>query len=419
MADIKYLDEDGLLYVKQKLDTRFVAKETGKGLSTNDFTDELKQTYDDTVDTVAGLVETGGEPNVIETVKVNNTALTPDANKAVNITVPTKTSDLTNDDNVVKDENYVHTDNNYTTNEKTKLGNIEAGADVNVIETVKVNNTALTPDGNKAVNVTVPTKVSDLTNDGDGTSGSHFATEAYVDTNGGKIDKIKVNNVEQTITSKTVNITVPTKTSDLTNDDNVVKDASYVHTDNNYTSTEKTKLGNIETGAEVNIIEDIKVNGTSVPVVAQDRSVSITIPTNNNQLTNGAGYQTSSDVQTAINAKISSTYKAKGSIAFASLPALSSSNEGNVYNITDAFTTTADFVEGAGKTHPAGTNVVIINTTGSTYKYDVLAGMVDLSSYVQNSDLVAITNSEIDDIFSDNNNGAPNVPDIGDITPNP
>lgn len=35
--------------------------------------------------------------NVIETVKVNGSALTPDANKAVDVTVPTKTSDLTND----------------------------------------------------------------------------------------------------------------------------------------------------------------------------------------------------------------------------------------------------------------------------------------------------------------------------------
>lgn len=41
----------------------------------------------------------------------------------------------------------------YTTAEKTKLGGIAAGAQVNVIETVKVNGTALTPDANKAVNV--------------------------------------------------------------------------------------------------------------------------------------------------------------------------------------------------------------------------------------------------------------------------
>ena len=40
----------------------------------------------------------------------------------------------------------------------------------------------------------------------------------YIDQNGGKIDTIKVNDVAQTVTNKTVNITVPTKTSDLSND---------------------------------------------------------------------------------------------------------------------------------------------------------------------------------------------------------
>ncbi len=35
---------------------------------------------------------------------------------------------------------------------------------------------------------------------------------------------------------------IPTKTSDLTNDSNYAVDASYVHTDNNYTTTEKNKL---------------------------------------------------------------------------------------------------------------------------------------------------------------------------------
>ena len=196
---------------------------------------------------------------------------------------------------------------------------------------------------------------------------------------------------------------------------------------NDYTTEEKNKLNGIEAGAEANIIESIVVNGVTATIsnktasvtvsaggsslidsisvngVTQtitNKNVDITVPTNNNQLTNGAGYQTASDVETAINNKIGSAYKAKGSIAFASLPALSSSNEGNVYNVTDSFTTTSDFVEGAGKTYPAGTNVVIINTTGSTYKYDVLAGIVDLSSYVLASDLVAYTNSEIDTIFA-------------------
>ena len=60
--------------------------------------------------------------------------------------------------------------------------------------------------------------------------------------------------------------TIPTKTSDLTNDSNFVSDASYVHTDNNYTSTEKTKLSGIASGAEVNqnAFSNVKVGSTTV-----------------------------------------------------------------------------------------------------------------------------------------------------------
>lgn len=95
---------------------------------------------------------------------------------------------------------------------------------------------------------------------------------------------------------------------------------------------------------------------------------------------------TTAYVKNEVDSKLSSTYKAKGSVAFASLPALIAANEGNVYNVTDAFTTTNDFVEGSGKSYPAGTNVVIVNTTGTTYKYDVLSGFVDLSGYLTASD---------------------------------
>lgn len=98
-------------------------------------------------------IERGAQVNVIETVKVNGSALTPDQDKAVNVPVPTKTSDLNNDSNFPVDANYVHTDNNFTDADKTKLSGIAAGAQVNVIETVKVNGSALTPSG-KAVDVT-------------------------------------------------------------------------------------------------------------------------------------------------------------------------------------------------------------------------------------------------------------------------
>lgn len=62
----------------------------------------------------------------------------------------------------VQDSNYVHTDNNFTTAFKNKLDNLDENGEENTIETVKVNNTALTPDANKAVNITVPTTAADV-----------------------------------------------------------------------------------------------------------------------------------------------------------------------------------------------------------------------------------------------------------------
>lgn len=250
----KYLDENGLLYFWQKIKNIFVEKETGKGLSSNDFTNALKSKLEG--------VETGAQENVIESVTVNGTTATI-TNKNASVT-------------------------------------ISAGA----IDSISVNGTPQTIDANKNVDLSVPTKVSDLSND------SGFITGI--------------------------------NSSDVT-----------------------TALGYT--------------------------------PYNS---TNPNGYQTATQVETAIDSKIGSTYKPKGSVAFANLPALTSANEGNVYNVTDSFTTTSDFVEGAGKKYPAGTNVVIINTTGTTYKYDVLSGFVDLSDYVKEEDLVAITNAEIDIIVA-------------------
>lgn len=211
---------------------------------------------------------------------------------------------------------------------------IAEGGEPNVIEIVKVDGTALTPDSNKAVDITgkadvedIPTDLSELTN----TGADPYATESYVDENGGKIDKIKVNNVEQTIVQKAVNITVPEDLSDLTN--------------------------------------------TGVDPFAQI-----------------------SDVESAVVGAL----KPKGSVAFASLPALTAANLNSMYNVTDAFTTTADFVEGAGKSYPAGTNVAIINTgtdASPVYKYDTMTGAIDMSGYWSKAELVDITTAEIDAII--------------------
>lgn len=91
----KVLDDNGLLYVWSKIGDKFVEKETGKTLTSNDLTNVLKQAYDDAVTKLA-QIEAGAEVNVIEGVQKNGVDLVVDANKKVNVTVPTDTSDLTN-----------------------------------------------------------------------------------------------------------------------------------------------------------------------------------------------------------------------------------------------------------------------------------------------------------------------------------
>lgn len=62
---------------------------------------------------------------------------------------------------------------------------------------------------------------------------------------GGAINVIKVNGVPLPIVDYTVDIPVPTKTSELDNDSHFVSDAYYHHTDNNFTNTFKNKLNSL------------------------------------------------------------------------------------------------------------------------------------------------------------------------------
>ena len=110
-------------------------------------------------------------------------------------------------------------------------------------------------------------------------------------------------------------------------------------------------------------------------------------------------YATTSNVNTLISQAVSTVYTPKGSLAdISTLGTLSTSGKvGDVYNISSEFTTTADFVEGVGKVYPAGTNIVLVEVE-EVKKWDVLAGSVDLSAYVKSSEMVAITDGEIDEI---------------------
>lgn len=83
-------------------------------------------------------------------------------------------------------------------------------------------------------------------------------------------------------------------------------------------------------------------------------------------------------IATKLNA-INGAYVFKGSVAFASKPSsITEAMNGYVYNITDDFTTTADFVEGAGKKCKAGTNIAVADL--STYDVVTPVGSEDPSS---------------------------------------
>ena len=100
-----FLDETGLAHFWQQILGRlnnFVRTEEGKGLSTNDLTNTLKSNYDTAYNySISAHAPTDAEKNVIVGIQKNGTNLSVDSNRKVNITVPTKTSDLTNDSSFV------------------------------------------------------------------------------------------------------------------------------------------------------------------------------------------------------------------------------------------------------------------------------------------------------------------------------
>jgi len=119
-------------------------------------------------------------------------------------------------------------------------------------------------------------------------------------------------------------------------------------------------------------------------------------------------------VKLAIDSAVAAVYRPAGSIAFENLPVISKSVLGNVYNMSDAFVTDNRFVEGAGKSYPAGSNVVAINLgTEQTpdYKYDVLTGFIDLTPYQLSATAVKHTEStavgsETQPVYVDSNGNA-------------
>ena len=131
---------------------KFVAQETGKGLSSNDYTSAEKTK-------LSGIAE-GANKYVHPSYTAQKSGLykvTVDASGHVSATTAVAKADITALDIPAQDTTYADattsTHGLMSVNDKKKLDAIASGAQVNKIETVKVNGTALTPDSSKAVNV--------------------------------------------------------------------------------------------------------------------------------------------------------------------------------------------------------------------------------------------------------------------------
>ncbi|WP_290458185.1 hypothetical protein [Faecalibaculum rodentium] len=189
LEDLKYYDGKRRTQITEEITNATkgkVDKVEGKGLSTNDLTDELLEKLQNS-NNYTHPTHTAAEQGLYK-VKV-------DALGHVTQTAAVTKADITGLGIPAQDTTYEDATQTVAglmgTEDKKKLDNIEAGAQANVIESVKVNGTALEVAADKSVNVAVPTKVSQLTNDSgfqnadevdEAITGKGYQTAAQVET---------------------------------------------------------------------------------------------------------------------------------------------------------------------------------------------------------------------------------------------
>lgn len=338
--------------------------------------------------------------------------------QAIQAKIPTKTSDITNDSNFVSDSAYVHTDTNFTQDEKTKLAGIETGANKTTVSTT-ISSTDGNPVASSAVALALDNKVAK--EDGKGLSTNDLTDDLVTKINntatkveglaasGGEpntIDTVKVNGTALTPDKdKAVDITVPTVPGLKVNGTEVKAD------DDGYLNvTVATDDKDLANGAGYQTEANVKstVEGYGYQTAAQvETAISgkgyQTANDVNTAITN-KGYQTAADVDTAItnkgyqtsaqvNSAIDEKLKDITGISFAvvsALPETSAAKAGTIYLIAHAHGTQDAYDE-----------YVLVETTDSegnkTSTFEKLGSTdVDLSGYVKTSDLTAITNDEID-----------------------
>lgn len=169
---------------------------------------------------------------------------------------------------------------------------------------------------------------------------------------------------------------------------NTVIDAAYVHTDNNYTTTEKSKLSGIAAGAEVNVNADWNAISGDAQILNKP-----SIPTKTSDITNDSGFITSytetdpifvaSTAYGITSTNISNWNTAYGWGNHASAGYLTSSAIGTTVQAYDA-----DLTTWAGKTAPSGDVVGTTDTQTLTNKnvQERVVSIADGTSITINAD---------------------------------
>lgn len=165
---------------------------------------------------------------------------------------------------------------------------------------------------------------------------------------------------------------------------------------NDYTSAEKQKLSGIASGAQANVIESVKVNGTKL--TPSSKAVDVTVPTKTSQLTNDSGYQSATAVESIITAK---GYQTQSQVQ-----SLINSAVGNITSIKYQKVTSLPATGSNGViylvAHSHGTQDIYDEYIwlSETKTYEKIGNTdIDLSGYVKRSELTAITTNDLNTMW--------------------
>lgn len=166
---------------------------------------------------------------------------------------------------------------------------------------------------------------------------------------------------------------------------------------NDYTTAEKNKLTGIASGAQANVIESVKVNGTKVE--PSSKAVDITVPTKVSQLTNDSGFQNATQVNATITGKGYQTQSQVQSLINSAVGNITSLKYEKVTNLPSTGSNGVIYLI----SHSHGTQDIYDEYIwiSDTKTFEKIGNTdIDLSAYVKSSELVAITTDELNAMWS-------------------